>query len=240
MNRIDNLKTGVARGGGSLAVLNESYAAYARTMGFHIDPHQVRQPQQKGKVERRVGVFKTLDLSREFESIQSLQSYVDETLNRDSMSRKCPVTGKSVHDSWLDERTLLRPLPATFPEPFDLIKQAKVHKDCTIRFEGRTYSVPYRFSGGQVEVRGCCETVQIVDPQTGQPVKVYPRKTEEKVLIDASCYEPNQRGNETSALPHPLPLGAIGKHLQRIADQGVAVRSIDVYEQIAAARSELE
>jgi hypothetical protein len=53
VNRIDNLKKGVAHGSGIWGQINEAYAAYARTMGFHVDPHQVRQPNQKSKVERR-------------------------------------------------------------------------------------------------------------------------------------------------------------------------------------------
>ena len=84
VNRIDNLKTGVASGSGVWGTINTSYAAYARTMGFHVDPHEARQPQQKGKVERRVGAFKKLDLSRVFESLEELQVYTDETLQRDS------------------------------------------------------------------------------------------------------------------------------------------------------------
>ena len=135
VNRIDNLKTGVASGSGVWGKINQAYAGYARTMGFHVDPHEARQPQQKGKVERRVGAFKKLDFSRVFVSFGDLQIYTDETLARDSIVRKCPVTGKSVHETWLSERELLRPLPATLPQPFDAIKQAPVHKDCTIRFE---------------------------------------------------------------------------------------------------------
>jgi len=162
VNRIDNLKTGVASGSGVWGKVNESYAAYASTMGFHVDPHGARQPQQKGKVERRVGAFKKLDISRVFGSMEELQTYTDESLQRDSVCRKCPVTGESVHATWLIERELLRPLPATMPMPFDLIKQADVHKDCTVRFEGRTYSVPYRFVGGKIEVRGCSGIVQMV------------------------------------------------------------------------------
>jgi hypothetical protein len=45
VNRIDNLKTGVSHGAGPSGEINESDRAYARTMGFHIDPHEVRQPQ---------------------------------------------------------------------------------------------------------------------------------------------------------------------------------------------------
>ncbi len=55
VHRIDNLKTGVASGSGVLGKINVSYAAYARTMGFHVDPHEARQPQQKGKFERHFG-----------------------------------------------------------------------------------------------------------------------------------------------------------------------------------------
>lgn len=104
VNRIDNLKTGVASGSGVWGKINESYAAYARTMGFHVDPHEARQPQQKGKVERRVGAFKKFDLSRVFSSLEELQTYTDESLQRDSICRKCPVTGQSVQATWLIER----------------------------------------------------------------------------------------------------------------------------------------
>ena len=50
VNRIDNLKTGVSRGAGPWGEINACYQAYARTMGFHVDPHEVRQPQQNGYV----------------------------------------------------------------------------------------------------------------------------------------------------------------------------------------------
>jgi transposase len=92
VNRIDNLKTGVASGSGVWGEINSAYAAYARTMGFHVDPHAARQPQQKGKVERRVGAFKQLDWNRVFDSLADLQVYTDETLRRDSVIRHCPVT----------------------------------------------------------------------------------------------------------------------------------------------------
>lgn len=238
VNRIDNLKTGVARGGGVWGEINSSYAAYARTMGFHVDPHAVRQPQQKGKVERRVGAFKCMDFSRVFASLTELQTYTDETLQRDSVVRKCPVSGKSVHETWLSERALLRELPASLPLPFDLIRQVTVHKDCTIRFEGRTYSVPYRFVGKRVEVRGCSRVVQIVDPAGGGILKEYPRKTEQLLLIDQDCYEPSVGAEAVGDdVPRPLPLGRLARHLEAIAAEGVATRSIDFYDAIARSKS---
>ncbi len=238
VNRIDNLKTGVASGSGVGGKINESYSGYARTMGFHVDPHEARQPQQKGKVERRVGAFKQMDLSRAFDSLEELQVYTDEAMQRDSVVRKCPVTGQSVHETWLVERALLRPLPATMPIPFDAIKQASVHKDCTVRFEGRTYSVPFRFARKTVEVRGCSGFIQIVDPVGGDVLKQYPRKTRELLHIDQDCYE---RGSDLDAsesgVPRPLPLGRMARRLEEIAASGVATRSIDFYAALASTKS---
>lgn len=237
VNRIDNLKTGVSRGSGVWGEINASYAAYAQTMGFHVDPHQARQPQQKGKVERRVGAFKALDLSSVFASLSDLQTHTDETLQRDSVVRKCPVTGLSVHATWLQERELLRPLPATLPRPFDLIKQATVYKDATIRFEGRTYSVPFRFVDRLVEVRGCSGSVQIVDPGSGAIVQEFPRNTAELLLIDPACYEPSTTEVSDFGVPRPLPLGRVAQQIQELAARGVAVRAIEFYAALASARA---
>ena len=63
VNRIDNLKTGIAHGCGAWGQINEQYRVYARTMGFHVDACEVRAPEQKGKTERRVGDCKGLDVA---------------------------------------------------------------------------------------------------------------------------------------------------------------------------------
>jgi transposase len=230
VNRIDNLKTGVAHGSGPWGKINESYRAYARTMGFHVDPHEVRQPQQKGKAERRVlAVKQRLDLNRSFASLDDLQAHTDDDLGRDVQTRKCPVTGKSVFETWQAERELLRPLPATLPEPFDLIRTCAVHKDATIRFEGRTYTVPFRYAYGSVEVRGCSGFIQIVDRGDGEIVKQYPRNTEQLLLVEPDCYE----GDATERVAAPRPLGKMARKLDEIAALPVQQRSIDIYALVA-------
>ena len=45
------------------------------------------------------------------------------------------------------------PLPV-LPEPFDLAVTRTVQRDCTVNFEGRSYSVPFVLTGLAVEVRG--------------------------------------------------------------------------------------
>jgi transposase len=237
VNRIDNLKTGVAHGSGVWGEINQAYAAYARTMGFHVDPHQVRKPNQKGKVERRVGVVKSLNFRRVFASIEELQRYTDETMQREAVVRKCPVTGESVHATWLKERELLRPLPATMPEPFDLIKQAQVYKDSTVRFEGRTLAVPFRYAYKTVEVRGCAHVIQIVDPKSGAIVKEFQRNSRALVQIDQACYEPTDAERLDDSIPKPLPLGAMAKRIEELASTGAPCRSIDFYESLAALKA---
>jgi hypothetical protein len=140
VNRIDNLKAGVARGCGAWGVINEQYRAYARSLGFHVDACEVRAPEQKGKTERRVGDCKGLDLhGRHFDGLAGLQAWTDADRAARATRRICPATGSSVAASWEAEKPFLRPLPAALPEPFDLVKTAPVHKDCTIHFEGRSY-----------------------------------------------------------------------------------------------------
>ena len=230
INRIDNLKTGVAHGSGPWGKLNQSYSAYARTMGFHIDPHEVRQPQQKGKVERRVSASRNcLDLKRNFTSLEDLQAHTDAALDRDSKTRQCPVTGKSVFETWQVETKLLRQLPATLPQPFDLIRTCAVHKDCTIRFEGRTYTVPFEHVHGQVEVRGCNGFIQIVDRGDGKIIRQYPRQTAQRLIVDPTCYD----GKSTETVSAPKPLGKLARKLDEIAALPLEQRSIEIYAAVA-------
>lgn len=230
VNRIDNLKTGIGRGAGAWGDVNAQYRTYARTMGFHVDACQPREPQQKGKTERRCGVLRTLGVDkRSFPTLSALQHWCDQMIALAEETRLCPITGTTIAAAWAAERSLLRPLPETLPEPFDLVKRCLVHKDCTLRFEGRQYAVPFAHMGRSLEVRGCAETVQIVDPGNGMILRSYPRRTESRLLIDATCYD----GDATHRVDRPTPLGAMGRKLAEISQMHVQVRSMDIYAQLA-------
>jgi transposase len=230
VNRIDNLKTGVARGCGAWGTVNEQYRVYARAMGFHVDACEVRCPEQKGKTERRVGVWKRLPVrSRAFDGLAGLQAWTDAVLEADESRRVCPATGLTVAASWEAERPLLRPLPDLLPEPFDLVRTAPVHKDCTVSFEGRSYVVPFPYAGREVEVRGCSGSVQVVDPGTAAVLVSYPRHTPELILIDPACYE----GRGTDRVAPPKPLGRLARRLQEIAAMPVQRRPVDLYAALA-------
>ena len=230
VNRIDNLKTGIARGCGAWGQINEQYRVYARTMGFHIDACEVRAPEQKGKTERRVGDCKGLDLrGRHFDGLAGLQAWTDADRAARALKRTCPATGLSVAASWEAEKPFLRPLPALLPEPFDLVKTVPVQKGCMANFEGRSYAVPFLCTGREVEVRGCSGRVQILDPKTAAVLISYPRHTRERILIDPACYE----GPGTAQVLPPKPLGRMARRLQEIALLPVEQRPVDLYAALA-------
>ena len=102
-----------------------------------------------------------------------------------------------------------------------------VGRDCTVRFEGRTYAVPFAYVGTQVEVRGCAGKVQIL--AQGQVVQEYRRHTQERILIDPRCYQ----GEATEGVLPPPPLGKLGRRLQEILELPVEQRPLDLYAALA-------
>jgi transposase len=228
VNRIDNVKTAVVQGAGAWGVIHPTYRAYAQAVGFHIDACAPRQAQAKGKVEAKVRLSRLLldPGRRAWESLEELQAWSDERIERWAERALCPATGKTVQDSWQQELARLAPLPL-LPEPFDIAVTRPVHPDCTVRFEDHLYSVPFGFVGRCVEVRGCAGKVQILGE--GRVLCEYPRHTAERILLNPNCYE----GPATDRVLPPPPLGAMGRRLQEIYELPVEQRPLDLYAALA-------
>lgn len=227
-NRVDNEKTAVCRGAGAWGTVTPAYAAYARSMRFHVDACQPRQPQAKGKTENKVRLARRLGPKRRvYDSLEELQVETDASLEAWAKRAKCPVTGKRVWESWEDEREYLQPLPDVLPEPFDAVVLREVQRDGLVNFEGRQYAVPFRQIGLSVEVRGCADRVQIY--QGAQLLREYPRGSEERLLIDPSCYD----GEGDERVQAPQPLGRMGRRLQEIYSMPVEQRPLDLYAALA-------
>ena len=227
--RVDNEKTAVVRGAGAWGTINTTYRRYAAMMRFHVDACAPRQPQTKGKVERRVRDQRdNHDPSRiAWRDLAELQAWSDERSEHSARRRRCPASGATVWQSWQDERLLLSALPETLPEPFDVALTRRVGIDGLISFEGRQYSVPFRYVCSLVEVRGCATTVQIVAENA--VVAVHPRGTPQRLLIDPSHYE----GASTQRVSAPPPLGKMGARILELAAEPVAHRAIDLYARLA-------
>jgi len=223
--RVDNPKTAIAKGAGPWGVINERYAAYARALRFHVDATRPRAPEEKGKVERRVLAQRTgFDPYREeWRDLLELQTRSDAAVQASAERRTCPATGLSVWESFLAEQKLLTPLPEHLPEPFDRVAQRRVSRDATVSFEGRTYSVPFRFADQMVEMRGCTATVQVWTE--GRVVASHPRRTRWRLVIDPSHYD----GESTERVEAPVPLGRMGRRMQEILALAPERRPIDQY-----------
>ena len=227
--RVDNEKTAVARGAGAWGRINRTYRRYARQLQFHIDACAPRQPQAKGKVERRVRDQRAScdPTGRAFASLAALQAWTDRRLTDRATRRRCPVTGSSVAAAWERERVLLTPLPETRPEPFDVVVDRPVGIDGLVNFEGRHYSVPFRYVRQRVEVRGLAGHVEI--RTGGAVVATHPRGTAARLVTDPAHYE----GASTGRVVAPPPLGRLGRRLQELAAAPVARRSVDLYAALA-------
>lgn len=201
--RIDNLKTGVARGAGPTAVLNRSYEGFAQACGFEIDPCRPKMGSDKGKAERGVRTFRQCfgDVFRQdWVSWEAFQEGLDQRARALMDRLPCPVTGTSVREAFEAERLMLQPLP-TMAEPFDVVVSRRVSRDCLISFEGRRYSVPFVWVGRQVEVWGTLRHVVI--RAEGQEVARHPRRSRHLLLLDPEHFE----GESTDRVLRPTPLG---------------------------------
>jgi hypothetical protein len=228
--RIDNERTAISRGAGCWGTINATYRRYALMMRFHIDACAPRQPQQKGKVERRVRdqrfAINPYGDNR-FTDMAALQAWTDDRIEELSHKRRCPTTGTTVAEAWAQEIIGLTPLPETLPDPFDAVATRTVGIDCLVAFEGRQYSVPFRFVGQEVEVRGAAASVQIL--KACEMVAVHPRRTQALLVIDQAHYN----GPSTERVMPPPPLGRMGTRIQELANTAVAHRSIDLYAALA-------
>lgn len=226
--RIDNLKTGMARGAGPWGEINRHYRAYARGVGFHIDACLPRHPQGKGKVERVIGDLRGgfSPYLRHWDSLRELQQATDAYVERLIQRRRSPATGQSVAASLAFEQRHLAPLPL-LPEPFDIAVSRTVAIDGTVGFEQRRYSVPFAWIGRRVEIRGAAGRVQVLADQ--RVIAMHPRHTPERILIDPAHYE----GPSTERIVAPMPLGRMGRKLAAIQALPPERRPINLYAALA-------
>jgi transposase len=227
--RVDNESTAIATGAGPWGQVTVAYQSYADALRFHVDATRPRQPQEKGKVERRIrGHRQGFDPhDHDWTGVEELQRWTDAQVEASMRRRVCPATGTSVFEAWQAERLHLGALPQPLPEPFDLSVQRRVGRDATVRFEGRTYSVPFRFAETAVEVRGCTRVVQVW--AECQVVAEHPRHSRERILLDPTHYE----GPSTDRVAAPVPLGRMGQRLQEIWTLTPEQRPIDLYAALA-------
>ncbi len=171
---LDNLKSGILRPNTYDPVFNRAYAECARHYGFIIDPANVRMARHKGKVERKVPVVRQQFLSSYDTSdiIEANRKVREWCLNDYGMEIHGTTKRKPYEVFKTEEKPRLKSLPE---KRFDLPvwKEARVHPDHHIVFEKSYYSLPTRYIGKKVWVRGGLDTVLVFDD--GELVKTHQR-----------------------------------------------------------------
>ena len=163
----DNLSaaTHELKGSGGRA-LNERYAAVLAHYGLRSTRTNPRSSHENGVAEQghhrlkgALGQALILRGSRDFRSVEAYISFVRQVADK----RNRLVWAKLEH-----ERRCLRPLPPA-PVPEYVTYRTKVRKWSTVRVANRTYTVPSRLIGMEVEVRQYADHLEVY--YKGSPVE---------------------------------------------------------------------
>jgi transposase len=244
---LDNLKAAVIKADRYEPVFNRTFQEYSQHRGFIIDPAVVRHPEGKATVENQVKYVR--------DNFFKGESFTDREHAQREAARWCRTTaGLRLHGT-----TRKRPLlvfeqqeqPALLPlsgERFDVPVWAvcKVHPDHHVRFKNALYSLPTRYVGKQVEVKGTRSLVRIY--YQNQLIKThlkaaagkrstdfddYPKEKSAYALRDVAFYirKATERGEKQGAFMAELLSGDVpwayirqAQQLLRLSDKYGAAR----------------
>ena len=174
----DNLKSGVTKAHRYDPQVNETFQDFSHHMNFRVLPARVRKPQDKGCVERNIGVIqqqfypraRDLPLKTIQELNRALSDYMKTILHAEMKDRGC-----SRYEGFQYEKSYLLPLPqSSFVLP--IYKRVKVHSDCHIQFQKNFYSVPHIYVQQTLKLRLMGHTLEIFD-KNGESVASHIKMT---------------------------------------------------------------
>jgi transposase len=159
----DNLKSGIKRAHTYDPEINPTFCDYANHMGFVVLPARPMRPQDKGSVERAIGIiqenFYQIHRDRKFYSLDELNAVFASYLlglNRAEMKDY----GVSRMDRFNEEKDHLSPINQEKYERADW-KEAKVHADCHVQVARCFYSCPHQHIGQRLRVRLTTRMIEI-------------------------------------------------------------------------------
>ncbi len=150
----DNAKIAVKEGFGAKAMMQDDYTALAAHYAFGVDFCNIAAGHEKGLVEGLVGWVKR-NVFVPVPRVNTLAELNAELLHRCEKYRQHKIAGREqpVGEMALLAQAKMTPLPKY---RFDSSKSvtAKVNDYATVRFEGNNYSVPIKYAGKEVSVKG--------------------------------------------------------------------------------------
>jgi transposase len=159
---LDNLKSGVVKPDLYDPTINRAYGELERFFGFVADPAKVRTPEHKGKVERSVPIVRQqLVAGRVYADLADANEKALVWSREEIGMQPNGTTHEAPRIRFeRDEKGVLKELPV---HRFEMPnwKKCTVHPDHHVVFEKSYYSVPTRFVGKEVWVRGGLTMVDI-------------------------------------------------------------------------------
>ncbi len=170
---IDNFKPAITRADRYTPTLARVFLEYAQFRGFVVDPAVPGHATGKPKVERGIPyVRQDFFRGEDFRDLTDMQARAV-VWCRDLAGTRVHGTTRQVPRIVFETTEHAAVLPLA-PEPFDrpTWAQATVHPDHHIQFRRALYSVPTRYVGQRVEVRGDSRLVRLY--HRGELIKVHP------------------------------------------------------------------
>jgi transposase len=184
---IDNLAAAVTKADRYAPTLGKVFLEYAQYRGFVVDPTVPVHPTGKPKVERGIPYAREDFFRGEaFRDLPDMQTRAL-TWCRDIAGTRLHGTTRQLPRVVFEAVEYATLLPRA-PEPFDrpTWSQATVHPDHHVQFQQALYSVPTRYVGQRVEVRGDRRLVRIYVHQA--LIKTHPRQAPGQRSTDYADY----------------------------------------------------
>lgn len=159
---LDNLKSGVIKPDIYDPTINRAYAECAEHYGFLVDPAKARMARHKGKVERQVIVVRQQVLAgHNFRDIHEANQRVLVWCREEVGMTIHGTTQQRPYEVFRNvELAAMKALPeTTFETPF--WQECTVHGDHYFIFQKSFFSMPSRYIGKKVWVRGCSRTIRV-------------------------------------------------------------------------------
>jgi len=158
---VDNCKTAVLKNKRGLKPqLNKTFVDFADHYGFTITACNVRQPQEKGRVENGVNYSRrSFIIGRNLVPFDALKHDIKTWMDEVANVRIHGTTGKKPIEELEKEREHLRTL--NLPYDCSVAEPMKVSPLCRIRIDNNFYSVPSEYVGETVTVRRGTDKIRI-------------------------------------------------------------------------------
>ena len=161
----DNLKSAVLARRGKAVTFHPTLLALAAHYAFEPTAAWPRRPEEKGRVERRVGFARTgFFAGRDIAvPLGALNAAARDWCFGAAAERPWPDDDSQlIQDAFAREREVLTALPAA-PFPHHEIRPARIDRTCHARFDRNEYSVPPDFAGARLTLAADRDTVRILD-----------------------------------------------------------------------------